>query len=633
MKFRKLVAALAALTLAFSSFGAMAVSMELPPIQSQPSATTPTGSVLTADKLITVPVLTAADTQKSPVIVAGTGGVAGALITVYEGDTELGYTVATGDSWQCTLRAPLQDGTHSIYPVQVKNGYIPASGAVRTITLSSDAGLTLPKPVVLTPRTVEENRFEIAGRGAFPGAVLTIYVDGAIVGTVVPVSGYWSYTASYNLTPGDHIITVRQTLDGFFSTSSDHFVVTRAGTATGPVTGGTTTAPPTAPGVVNGQITAYYQAANRRAYGSLSAAEYDMLKLAAQGTDMTLTMPATTNATRYLLYLPANRFNMAVQNFAVSIRTPVGTITVPNNVLAGTTVSETSLLAVEISSAETPSGLMPDTITLVDNRPCTQLFMWLDSKSYNWPETARVRLSVPYTPTASEAASVKNLIACKLNTTGIADTLAESLYDINSGELRFYAADSGTYGIGFGTYKFKDMAGFGWADDSVQALTARGIVNGVSATEYAPKSNIRRADFIKLLVGTVGLDARFSDNFSDVKTSDYYYETVGIARALGIVENAAKFNPMNAITREDMFLYTARALEIKKSLQVTADTSLVESYKDYNLISADARASINALVKAGLVKGDDANNLNPKNSATRAEIGVFFYRVLEIIMK
>lgn len=48
-----------------------------------------------------------------------------------------------------------------------------------------------------------------------------------------------------------------------------------------------------------------------------------------------------------------------------------------------------------------------------------------------------------------------------------------------------------------------------------------------------------------LLVRTLGLSASVKANFADVSTSDYYYEAVGIAKAVGITTGIGnnRFNP------------------------------------------------------------------------------------------
>lgn len=65
-------------------------------------------------------------------------------------------------------------------------------------------------------------------------------------------------------------------------------------------------------------------------------------------------------------------------------------------------------------------------------------------------------------------------------------------------------------------------------------LASKGIIYGISAENFAPQANITRGDFLKPLIGTLGLQAEVEDNFDDVSRSDYYYEAAGIAKKLGI---------------------------------------------------------------------------------------------------
>ncbi|MFX6622228.1 S-layer homology domain-containing protein, partial [Acinetobacter baumannii] len=88
--------------------------------------------------------------------------------------------------------------------------------------------------------------------------------------------------------------------------------------------------------------------------------------------------------------------------------------------------------------------------------------------------------------------------------------------------------------------------------------------NGVTESSYSPSAYITRADFITLLVRGLGLSATVQSNFEDIQRSAYYYEPVGIAKRLGIANGTGnnRFNPNEPITREDMMVLIARALEI-----------------------------------------------------------------------
>ncbi|HHV99305.1 MAG TPA: S-layer homology domain-containing protein, partial [Clostridiaceae bacterium] len=133
-------------------------------------------------------------------------------------------------------------------------------------------------------------------------------------------------------------------------------------------------------------------------------------------------------------------------------------------------------------------------------------------------------------------------------------------------------------------------------------------------------------------VRALGLKADFSSNFDDVSPDSYYYEGVGIARALGIAKGTGGnlFNPKAEITREDMMVLAARALRIAGKLENEGTFNDIKHFDDADEVSSYAVESVAALVKAGITKGD-GKSINPKGTATRAEATTMVYRIYQMI--
>ena len=71
-------------------------------------------------------------------------------------------------------------------------------------------------------------------------------------------------------------------------------------------------------------------------------------------------------------------------------------------------------------------------------------------------------------------------------------------------------------------------------------LKNKGIISGISETEYAPANNIKRGDFILILTRMLSINDSFTENFADVPTTSYYYNAIGSAKATGIAHGAAR---------------------------------------------------------------------------------------------
>jgi len=152
--------------------------------------------------------------------------------------------------------------------------------------------------------------------------------------------------------------------------------------------------------------------------------------------------------------------------------------------------------------------------------------------------------------------------------------------------------------------------------------------NGTSDNTFESNQNIIRADFIKLLVDALGLIAKVDDNFVDVKSTDSYYNAVGISKKLGITTGVGdnKLEPTSLITRQDMIMMTARALKLVKKLDVIGSASDLSKFADKGEAASYAADSIAAMVKSKLVLGN-GTLLNPLDSTTKAEAAIILNRI------
>lgn len=183
---------------------------------------------------------------------------------------------------------------------------------------------------------------------------------------------------------------------------------------------------------------------------------------------------------------------------------------------------------------------------------------------------------------------------------------------------------------------FRDVtSSYFWAVDPIDALYKKGIVQGVDTGVYSPATNTRRADFILMVVRALNLSAEFEDNFLDVLKDSYYYDATGVARELGLIvgtKDGVYFSPNSNITREDLMVILDRILNILEiNLGETSDIG-IERYKDKDKISDYAKDAIDRLTKTGLIQGSNGR-VNPKDPATRAEVAVMLYNLLEAMEK
>lgn len=177
---------------------------------------------------------------------------------------------------------------------------------------------------------------------------------------------------------------------------------------------------------------------------------------------------------------------------------------------------------------------------------------------------------------------------------------------------------------------FSDIANVqAWAGRQIQVVAAKGAIEGIGSGKFAPKSNVTRAEFSKMLIRALNLEnSTATESFSDVASTAWYAPYVAVAAEKGIItgRNASTFDPNATITRAEMATMIARAI---KSLNpaATTDASALSKFSDAAKISASLKDGVAFAASNNLVIGN-AGKFNPNDTATRAEAAVIIYRTI-----
>ncbi len=213
------------------------------------------------------------------------------------------------------------------------------------------------------------------------------------------------------------------------------------------------------------------------------------------------------------------------------------------------------------------------------------------------------------------------------DTENVTETTTEAKYFVTPSGVVVTPPTEGVYSV-----NFTDIASRAWAVESINKLASAGIVSGVSSTSFAPDAYSKRADFIVMLVKTLGLTDSTNDNFDDVATGSYYADALAIAKAAGIATGYGdgNFGPESTITRQDMMVLVANALEFA-GVELNTDTSVLDSFADADQIAEYAKPYVAALVNLGLASGTD-NGIEPTALITRAQMSVLIANVYDLVL-
>lgn len=170
---------------------------------------------------------------------------------------------------------------------------------------------------------------------------------------------------------------------------------------------------------------------------------------------------------------------------------------------------------------------------------------------------------------------------------------------------------------------FNDMEGHQWAAQAVNELNRMGIINGRTANSFAPGENITREEFVKMLVGLLGLqDANASADFDDVGQGAWYYNYVASAYENGIITGMdnGNFGVGNLITRQDICVMVSRGV----GMSAVGDG---KSFSDYDSIDSYAKESVKSLSSNGIILGISDDLFAPKMNATRAQAAKILFEL------
>jgi len=269
--------------------------------------------------------------------------------------------------------------------------------------------------------------------------------------------------------------------------------------------------------------------------------------------------PVIPGAEAYTLLIPAGSLSGILGNGLLNFSTGIGSITIPGNMLEG--ISEAAGKGIEVTIGRGDKSGLPDELKeAIGDRPLVQLVLTLDGVQAEWNNPyAPVTVSIPYTPTVEELADPEHIVVWYIDGEGNVVPVSNGHYDTETGVVTFTVTHFSYYAIGYVHKSFADLGSIEWARKAIEVLASKGIINGTGGNAYSPSLNVTRADYLLLLVRTLGLWAETEDNFDDVKPGTYYYEAVGIAKKLGITTGVGnnRFNPKENISRQDMMVLTA----------------------------------------------------------------------------
>ena len=173
---------------------------------------------------------------------------------------------------------------------------------------------------------------------------------------------------------------------------------------------------------------------------------------------------------------------------------------------------------------------------------------------------------------------------------------------------------------------FTDVGPGDWFYEAAGYVYARGMMRGLSETQFAPYAATDRAMIVTILHRLEGSPAALPAAFTDVAAGQYYAVPVAWASSAGIVAGYedATFRPEDPITREQLAAILYRYAKYK-GLDVSVKGDLGR-FLDAPSVSLYASDAMSWAVGTGLIAGLDGA-LQPGGNAGRAQVAVILQRL------
>lgn len=209
---------------------------------------------------------------------------------------------------------------------------------------------------------------------------------------------------------------------------------------------------------------------------------------------------------------------------------------------------------------------------------------------------------------------------------------APALFSATTGEAIIHSPQNGLFAAIAPRRSFTDTAGH-WAEEDIQLLANKWIIQGVSGASFSPDTVLTRAELTALLVRSLGwMESGAARSFVDVPSGTWYAAAVTTAQEAGLMTGYedGTFRPNAGLTHEQLAAVIARALSLAgKAPQINGITP--EALDGTSALAPWAVQPASMLLEAGLLKHSEAAGFSPKAPVTRAEGAVMLTRMLQYL--
>ncbi len=409
-------------------------------------------------------------------------------------------------------------------------------------------------------------------------------------------------------------------------------------------TGGTTTTPTNTDtnntGVTTSNPTATVK--GKTATSTISSSDASKLvsdAVANKAREIVITPEINKSAdvTKTILDIPASAIKDIAQKTKadVKVETPLGNLTFDAEALESiANQSNGSNVSISVEKVDVDKLSEESKKAVGDSLVIDLTITSNNEKISNFGE-GTVTVSVPYKLKDNESAD--GIAIWYLADDGTLSRIKDAYYDDKTGCVVFTTNHFSYYVVSYDELTawnnpFADVKDSAWYYENVYYVNKNGLMNGISKTIFDPNGTTNRGMIVTILWRLEGSMSAATNSFSDVGDT-WYTDAVAWASNNGIAGGYGngKFGPADTITREQMASIIYNYAKYK-GYDVTINANDL-SFSDTDSISSWAKDAMSFVVSKGIMTGKDNNKLDPKATATRAEVAAIIQRTIEKLSK
>ena len=180
---------------------------------------------------------------------------------------------------------------------------------------------------------------------------------------------------------------------------------------------------------------------------------------------------------------------------------------------------------------------------------------------------------------------------------------------------------------------FSDVKESDWHYSAVKYVYENNLMSGTDKG-FEPDAKMTRAMLVSVLFRLSGEERAETDiAFGDVAVGEWYADGILWAASVGIVSGVGdnNFAPDSEITREQMAVILYNFDKYKNKTESKTEMEKTTEFNDFDEVSDYAQNAILWANAEGFISGEGEGNLNPKGSATRAQIASLLMRYCEAV--